>query len=125
MKLILLSLLLLAAPAWAGWEPEAIDQERLATAIYHAEGGKRAKVPYGILSVKVRGEAEARQVCLNTINNNLARWQYARANGDRRNYLQFLADRYCPVGADNDPSGLNHHWRSNVARLYERGLKNG
>lgn len=29
-------------------------------------------------------------------------------------YLRFLANRYCPVGADNDPEGLNKHWYPNM-----------
>lgn len=29
---------------------------------------------------------------------------------------------YCPVGADNDPSGLNHYWLSGVTEYY-RNLK--
>lgn len=92
----------------------AIDQERLADAIYSAEG---AKVPYGILSVPVKNEAEARRVCLNTINNNLARWQWARQNGDQRDFIDFLGDRYCPVGAEND-NGTNRFWKKNVKEIY-------
>lgn len=102
-----------------GHAEEVIDPERLADAIYKAEGGKLAKVPYGILSVKVKDEAEARRVCLNTIRNNMARWQWARQNGDQRDYIQFLGDRYCPTtGATNDPSGLNKNWVKNVKSLY-------
>lgn len=97
---------------------EVIDPERLADAIYLAEGGKLAVVPYGILSVKVKDEAEARRVCLNTIRNNMARWQWARQNGDTRDYIQFLGDRYCPVGAGND-NGTNRFWEKNVRKLYQ------
>ena len=40
---------------------------RLADAIYVAEGGARARVPYGVLSVKVSGEAEARREMLEAV----------------------------------------------------------
>jgi len=100
----------------------AYTDAQIADAIYLAEGGAKAKVPYGILSVKVKDEAEARQVCLNTIRNNHKRYadyghkQYAT-------YLEFLASRYCPIGAGNDPKGLNQNWLKNVKYFLEKGAK--
>ena len=85
--------------------------ERICTAIYWAEGGAKARVPYGILSVKVKDAAEARRVCLRTIRNNWRRWEKAGRPGA---YLDFLADRYCPPSVD--PTG-NRNWRRNVRRL--------
>lgn len=93
---------------------------QIADAIYLAEGGSRAKVPYGILSVKVANEAEARKVCLNTIRNN--RKRYAEYGYKKYpDYLSFLASRYCPVGASNDPRGLNKNWVKNVKYFLQRG----
>lgn len=89
----------------------ALDAERLADAIYKAEGGDKAKAPYGILSVKVSGKDEARRVCLNTIRNNLKRWEKAGRPGD---YIDFLADKYCPQSVD--PIG-NKNWKRNVKAL--------
>lgn len=114
-KIVLIAGLLIGQTSCAY---ELIDQEKLANAIYLAEGGLKAKVPYGILSVKVKDEKEARQVCLNTINNNLARWQWAKQNGDKMDFIQFLGDRYCPIGAGNDPKNLNSNWVRNVKSLY-------
>lgn len=114
-----LVVMLLSGVAWA---EELIDQERLADAIYLAEGGKAAKVAYGILSVKVKDKAEARRVCLRTINNNLARWQWARSQGDQRGFIAYLGAKYAPLGAGNDPRGLNRAWVSNVTRLYNQAL---
>lgn len=89
--------------------------EQLADAIYIAEGGSKAKVAYGILSVKVRNAAEARRVCLNTIRNNRKRWLKAGAKG---NYIDFLADRFCPPSVDRQG---NINWKKNVKRiLYAR-----
>lgn len=77
-------------------------------AIYRVEGGDKTKYPYGIKSVKVSGKDEAKRVCENTVRNNLARWRKAGAKGE---YLDFLADRYCPPSAD--PKG-NLNWKNNI-----------
>jgi hypothetical protein len=86
----------------------APDLDRMADAIYRIEGGARARVPYGILSVPVRDAAEARRVCKNTVRNQWARWQAAGRPGC---YLDSLADRYCPPG--HDPVG-NRNWKRNI-----------
>ena len=95
----------------------ALDTEKLADAIYRAEGGPKARVPYGILSVKVSNEAEARRVCLNTIRNNHTRWLKAGKPGS---YISFLAQRYCPKSAD--PVG-HRNWLANVSRIYKQPIK--
>lgn len=92
----------------------AVTDEQIADAIYIAEGGTRARVPYGILSVKVRNVADARRVCLNTIRNNRARWIKAGSPGS---FINFLADRYCPPSVD--PVG-NLNWKRNVSSLSNR-----
>ena len=104
MKPLILSILL-ALPAGA------IDADRIADAIYRVEGGAKAKVPYGILSIPVKNEAHARRICLNTIRNNHKRWIAAGKPGD---YLDFLADRYCPPSVD--PAG-NRNWKHNIKSL--------
>ena len=80
-------------------------------AIYVAEGGKAAKVPYGILSVKVSGEAEARRVCYNTVKNNWYRWDRA---GRKGLFIDFLGSKYAPIGTKNDPKNLNKNWIRSV-----------
>lgn len=86
-------------------------------AIYLAEGGKRAVKPFGILSVPCSDYADCRKVAFNTVRNNYWRWD---AGGRKGEYLAFLAGRYCPVGASNDPKGLNRNWLGNVERLINR-----
>ena len=39
-------------------------------------------------------------------------------------FIDFLGDSYCPVGAPNDPKGLNGNWEGNVRR-YQNMLKAG
>lgn len=80
-------------------------------AIYRVEGGDKTKYPYGIKSVKVSGKDEAKRVCENTVRNNLARWRKAGAKGE---YLDFLADRYCPPSVD--PKG-NLNWKNNIKKI--------
>ena len=87
--------------------------ERIADAIYIVEGGTQAKVPYGILSVKVESENHARQVCVNTIRNNHARWRETGGKGD---FLNFLANKYCPP---SDSSG-NANWKRNIRKILGR-----
>lgn len=90
------------------------DAEKIADAIYKVEGGKRAKAPYGILSVKVKNEQEARKVCLNTIRNNFKRWNKTKKELD---YFEFLGNRYAPIGAANDPKSLNKNWINNIKKI--------
>lgn len=88
-----------------------ISVNKIVDAIYLAEGGEKAKKPYGILSVPCDSEASCRRIAENTVRNNFRRWLDAGAEGD---YLEFLARRYAPIGASNDPRGLNQNWLSNV-----------
>jgi len=93
---------------------------RLADAIYLAEGGAKASRPYGIMAKRRLTEQEARRWCLNTIRSNWKRWEQAGKPGD---FVDSLAQRYAPVGAANDPRGLNKNWPRNVKRLMERHNK--
>jgi len=80
-------------------------------AIWTAEGGTNASVPYGILSVPVRNREEARQVCERTVVNNLRRWQAAGRPGC---FYNWLGDRYAPAAADKRG---NVNWKRNVRAL--------
>jgi hypothetical protein len=76
-----------------------IDIEKLANAIYKAEGGEKTKHPYGILAKYKK--TTPRQACINTIKSNLKRWN---GKGD---FILYLSRTYAPIGASNDPKGLN------------------
>lgn len=86
-------------------------QNKIADAIYRVEGGHKARKPYGILSVNVKTESEARKICINTINNNYSRWNKQTAQS---NFLDFLANRYCPPSVD--PVG-NRNWKRNIKSI--------
>ena len=98
----LLILLLCSAVAQA----ETWNAERIADAIYKAAGGAKTKYPYGILT-KYK-HTTSRQACINTIRHAHKDWT---GKGD---FIEFLGGRYCPIGAKNDPKGLNVNWIRNV-----------
>jgi len=89
------------------------SNEEICDAIYLAEGGEKTKYPYGIKSVKCSGEKECRKICINTVRNNKRRY---REYGYKKykTFLEFLASRYAPIGAKNDPKNLNKNWLKNV-----------
>jgi len=84
----------------------------IVAAIRHAENG-RAGREYGVLHPKALGKSYRTQAgwCAATVQKHYDRWVKAGKKGD---FLESLARRYCPVGADNDPTGLNKHWLKNV-----------
>lgn len=92
-------------------------------AIRHAENG-RAGIEFGVLHPRAVDKPNSLRVqagwCAATVSKNFARW--LKANGDD-DFLMFLGRKYCPVGADNDPDGLNKHWVGNVRALTERNLR--
>lgn len=95
----------------------AYTDSQIANAIFKAEGGYKAKFLYGIVSVHYSNEAEARRICLNTIRNNHKRFAKQTKYKD---YLTFLASRYCPINCEND-LGTNKFWLKNVKFFLERG----
>lgn len=82
--------------------------EKMADAIYLAEGGAKAKAPYGVLSIKTDSAEQARRITINSIRNNWKRWEKAGRPGE---FVDFMADRWCPKSAD--PIG-NRNWKKNV-----------
>ena len=103
-------------------EPNYTDTEIL-WAIFWAEGGYKAEYYFGIRSIPYKDFNEAKQICLNTISNN--RKRYADYGYKLYpTYLEFLASRYCPIGADNDPKGLNKNWLKNVLYYLQKGGSN-
>lgn len=99
--------------------PELRDQlAPIVAAIRHAENGAAGR-EYGVLGAGVRrdmkrkGDTYRPQAgwCAATVQKTYDRWKKAGSPGD---FITFLGKRYCPVGAENDPNGLNRHWIKNV-----------
>lgn len=118
---------------WAEWMPTTSDKvDRLANAIYWAEGGAKTNFPFGIKSIKCEGYYECRRICENTISNNIRRYQrhkrmglveksYRVSENPRTTYLEFLQSRYCPTSGNLSASekALNGHWLKNVIWFLE------
>ena len=86
------------------------NYDTLADAIRRAEGNSN----YGIL--KHYKHTSYRQACKNTCQHAYKDWlKYAvrAGKGHKMGYLEFLRDRYAPIGANNDPTGLNKNWLKN------------
>ena len=93
---------------------EVIDVEKLANAIYKAENS--VKYPYGIKSIDTHGDvAYARKICINTIKNNIKRYEKSDKSVD---YITFLGNRYCPPSIH----ALNKNWVKNVKEFYYKGV---
>lgn len=101
-------LLFMCKPSEAG-----VDTNKWADAIYKAEGGHNATYLYGIRSIPYDTEIQARRYCKNTVYNTLVKYRASRCREGEQD-IDCLARRYCPIGASNDPKGLNKNWKRNV-----------
>lgn len=100
--------------SWAeNWKPSENFYQSLVNAIGRAENSK--KFPYGIKSIPTYGDPVlARKYCLNTVRNQWKRYLKTDSTPTRDEYLVSLANRYCPIGAPDDPTNLNVNWLLNV-----------
>jgi hypothetical protein len=98
------------------------DHDNLSTlfGIRKAENGKQGK-EFGVLHPKAKGKkGESRETTLDR----QAGWAAATIMSKRRaheaskeggDFVEYLASRYAPVGAGNDPTNLNKNWHKNVS----------
>jgi hypothetical protein len=56
---------------------------------------------------------------IGTVKKNIERFENQSEDTD---FIAFLGKRYAPVGAKNDPEGLNQNWVKNVRYWYEAFL---
>jgi len=87
------------------------EVSKIADCIYKVENSKN--FPYGIKSIKTNNP---RKICENTIRNNFFRWKKQGQKGD---FLDFLADRYCPAKADKTG---NSNWKKNIHKFFNGKL---
>ena len=104
---------LVCGKLWASEIPKerTYSTVEVCDAIYRAEGGAKAQYLYGIRSVKYVSITEAQEICMRTVRH--ARKDYRNRN-IKEGFIEFLSRRYCPIGAKNDPHGLNKNWVKNV-----------
>ena len=103
----------------ANIRPQLQDKlSRIVAAIRYAENGRKGR-EYGVLHPRALNKSYRIQAgwCAATVQKNYDRWEQAGAPGE---VVVYLGNIYCPVGADNDPTGLNQHWIKNVSKLYKK-----
>ena len=89
----------------------------IVSAIRYSENGGKGR-EYGILHSRCKPTYRSQAGwCAATVQKNYDRWVKAGSCGK---FISFLGHRYCPVGAKNDPTGLNAHWIKNVTYYTER-----
>ena len=89
----------------------------IVSAIRYAENGGKGR-EYGILHKRVKPTYRSQAGwCAATVQKNYDRWVKAGKHGK---FINFLGRVYCPVGAKNDPKGLNVHWIRNVTKFVSR-----
>ena len=83
----------------------------IVASIRYAENGGKGR-EYGILHPRVKPTYRSQAGwCSATVQKHYDRWVKA---GRKGLFIDSLGARYCPIGADNDPNGLNRHWIKNV-----------
>ena len=98
----------------------------LLVALRRTENGRPGR-EFGVLSVAADSREAQTRVAANTVRNTIARFErdggvavdpatgrYSEA------FLRFLSSRYAPLGAANDPAGLNRHHAANLIALYRK-----
>lgn len=99
----LLLFMLFSSPVYGEW-----SNEEICNAIWHAEGGTKSSVPYGIMSVKCIGgeNGGCRKVCLRTIESIRSRYEeYIRtyeqgSDLHKLSFIQLVQSVYCPTLGD-------------------------
>ena len=92
----------------------------IVAAIRYSENGGAGK-EYGILHKRCPKTYRSQAGwCAATVQKNYDRWVKAGSKGE---FITFLGKRYCPVGAENDPNGLNKHWIKNVTHYTNKFSK--
>ncbi len=46
--------------------------------------------------------------------------KYSENKEGHKDFISYLADKYAPINAENDPNNLNNHWEKNVRTFYEK-----
>jgi hypothetical protein len=89
-------------------------KQPMGEAVKFAENNKRN---HGVLSVKTNNPS---QVLDDSVRNNLNRFMTGRQSNDNYDnsgtprFVDFMQQRWAPIGAKNDPKNLNQNWAPNV-----------
>lgn len=102
-----------------------INLYALTLAVRKQENG-RPGLEFGVMAAKDTDLEEQARWAVVTFLKNIERWERAVREGNWKpkypsrelDYIAYLGNRWAPVGASNDPAGLNQYWIPNVQRLY-------
>jgi len=84
---------------------------QISSAVKVAENNPRN---HGVLSVNTNNPAK---VLDDSVYNNFVRWQQAGRPGK---FVDFMQQRWAPIGVKNDPKNLNKNWSKNVRGALRR-----
>lgn len=100
-----------------------INLYALMLAVRRQENG-RPGLEFGVMAAKDTDLEEQARWAIVTFIKNIQRWERkeggwkTKFTNPEQDYIAFLGNRWCPVGAANDPLGLNKYWIPNVQQLY-------
>ncbi|MBC7218214.1 MAG: hypothetical protein H5U36_08795 [Candidatus Caldatribacterium sp.] len=90
----------------------------LVFAIRSAERGRKG-FEFGVVAAKNTDLATQAEWACATVKKNFERF---RESGEE-DFIAFLGKRWAPIGAENDPEGLNRFWVDNVKFFYHKYLR--
>lgn len=99
-------------------------------AIRRAENGGPGR-EYGVISVAAPSYEEQLDVCCKSVRNKLIKYTgnpltlYKTRAGYGADFIGFFQSTWAPIGAENDPNGLNKNWVGNVTKIYEKFMRGG
>jgi hypothetical protein len=109
---------------------EAVD-ERFLRALRRAENGRPGR-EFGVLSVPAPTFDDQARIAAGSVRRSIERFEKAGgraidpATGRYTDeFIRFFSARWAPVGAANDPTGLNRYHARNLARLYAKASAEG
>lgn len=83
---------------------------KLADAIYWAEGGEKSKKPYGLIKYNLKSKQAYRTQCIIHIKDYYKNWN---GKGD---FVNYLASKWSPtVGVSKWEAAMNKNWIKNVS----------
>ena len=94
-------------------------------AIRKSENGAKDHLAFGIIDPGCATDSYSEQAgwAICTVVKNYHRW-LGKDKGNKlksvEDFIPYLGAKYCPVGAKNDPTGLNAHWVKNVLFWYKK-----
>ena len=107
----LLLTLLVFSSSYLALAEEPVNVYVLADSIRQAEG----VWTYGVKSVKCETEEACRKICINSIRNNLKRYQRSDKSKD---FITFMGFRWCPPSIHK----LNRNWVKNTTSIYNKRI---